>query len=432
MYLEPHRSVPLHLLIVLLTAAGLAHAPAAAQAGSQPPTTPTQTPTSQAPATQAPTTLAPPTVDSLLNRTARMGGRVTIKTTGVIAWRDAKKLDASKLVLYLDGRAMKGSTVQLVDPRREHWEVRLRRTDAARDAWEAVLGSPDDFTRKVRVGLGPEDGPEFMVREVPPPQNLMLELEIVRRGWFYFAGLAWLALIGLFCWLAATTAIIRDSPSPVPDPLHSPDPDPAPTPESQRKRDLESRPYSMGRSQMAFWFFLVSTAFLGIWLITGEFRGVITAEALLLLGIGTGTALGARAIEANKHTAQVEAAPRLAELRSRRMSLAGEVHAALSGGAESMARVAELERTEAALVALEEEIPASPRHRKFLHDILTENGEIGIHRFQIFVWTLVLGVVFMFGAYQTLALPQFDATLLALMGISGVTYLGFKIPEKQT
>lgn len=420
MYIEPHRSVPRHLLIVLFTAAGLAHAPAAAQAGPQPPTTPTQAPTTQAPAT----------VDSLLTRTARMGGRVTIKTTGVIALRDAKKLDVSKLVLYLDGRAMKGSTVQLVDPRREHWEVRLRRTDAARDAGEAVLASPDSFTRRVRVGLGPEDGPEFMVREVPAPPNLMLRLEIVREGWFYFAGLAWLALIALFCWLAATTAIIRDSPSPIPDPL--PSPDPPLTPKSQRKRDLEIRPYSMGRSQMAFWFFLVTTAFLGIWLITGEFRGVITTEALLLLGIGTGTALGARAVEAKKRTEQAEAAPRLAELRQRRISLAGEAHVARADGLESAARVAELNRTQAELKALEGEIPASPRHRSFLRDILSENGEIGIHRFQIFVWTLVLGVVFMIGAYQTLALPQFDATLLALMGISGATYIGFKIPEKQT
>jgi len=43
-------------------------------------------------------------------------------------------------------------------------------------------------------------------------------------------------------------------------------------------------------------------------------------------------------------------------------------------------------------------------------------------------WTLILGVVFIFGVFQQLAMPKFDATLLALMGMSSGTYLGFKWP----
>ncbi|HEX2094870.1 MAG TPA: hypothetical protein VHG28_20895 [Longimicrobiaceae bacterium] len=409
MYPEPHRPVPCRLLMILLTAAGLATPPATAQTRPQPPTT-----------------HAPPTVDSLKTPEARMNGRIRIKTTGVVAWGEAKRGDISKLVLYLDGRSMKGNTAQLVDPRRELWEVRLRRTDAARDAWEAVLGSPDTFTRRVRVGLGLEDGPEFALREGSP--RPMLDLVIVREGWFYLTCLIWAALIVLFCWLAANTAIIRDSPPPSPDPA----PSPAPALKNMPGRELELRPYSLGRSQMAFWFFLVTTAFLAIWLITGEFHGIITAEALTLLGIGTGTALGARAIEASKRTAQAEAAPRLAALRQHRVALQSEIGAARAAGLEDPAKVAEWDRIEAEISAQEEATPESPRYRNFLLDILGENGSIALHRFQIFVWTLVLGVVFIFSAYQTLALPKFDATLLALMGISGATYLGFKIPERQT
>ncbi len=48
------------------------------------------------------------------------------------------------------------------------------------------------------------------------------------------------------------------------------------------------------------------------------------------------------------------------------------------------------------------------------------------------LWTVSLGLVFIVGVYQKLAMPEFDATLLALMGISSGVYLGFKIPEKQT
>jgi hypothetical protein len=48
--------------------------------------------------------------------------------------------------------------------------------------------------------------------------------------------------------------------------------------------------------------------------------------------------------------------------------------------------------------------------------------------FQIAVWTLVLGIVFIRSVYVDLTMPDFDATLLTLMGISSGTYIGFKLP----
>ena len=47
------------------------------------------------------------------------------------------------------------------------------------------------------------------------------------------------------------------------------------------------------------------------------------------------------------------------------------------------------------------------------------------------VWTVVLGVMFVIEVYTNLQMPEFDSTLLTLMGISGGTYVGLKIPEKQ-
>jgi hypothetical protein len=66
----------------------------------------------------------------------------------------------------------------------------------------------------------------------------------------------------------------------------------------------------------------------------------------------------------------------------------------------------------------------------FWSDVLSDEEGIQFHRFQIVVWTTVLGVVFLHAVWVRLAMPEFDATLLALMGISSGTYLGFKIPEK--
>ena len=68
-----------------------------------------------------------------------------------------------------------------------------------------------------------------------------------------------------------------------------------------------------------------------------------------------------------------------------------------------------------------------------LYDLLTEKdtgtGVVSFHRFQIFVWTIVLGIMFVANVYDQLAMPQFSATLLGLLGISAGTYVGFKIPE---
>jgi len=68
----------------------------------------------------------------------------------------------------------------------------------------------------------------------------------------------------------------------------------------------------------------------------------------------------------------------------------------------------------------------------FPRDLLTDVDGVNFHRFQMVVWTIILGFFFLNGVYRELAMPQFSATLLALMGISTGTYLGFKIPEKQS
>ena len=64
-----------------------------------------------------------------------------------------------------------------------------------------------------------------------------------------------------------------------------------------------------------------------------------------------------------------------------------------------------------------------------LIDILRDDTGVSFHRFQMVGWTLVPGVVFVTSVYRELALPDFSATLLGLMGISSGTYLGFKLPQ---
>jgi hypothetical protein len=139
------------------------------------------------------------------------------------------------------------------------------------------------------------------------------------------------------------------------------------------------RPYSLSLFQMAFWFFLVIAAYVFVWLITDELD-TITESILALIGIGAATALGATLID------QKKAAPAPDE----------------PGGTS----------------------------KGFLNDVMSDPTGVSLHRFQMFVWTVVLGVIFIGSVYKNLAMPQFSATLLGLMGISSGTYLGFKVPEK--
>jgi hypothetical protein len=66
----------------------------------------------------------------------------------------------------------------------------------------------------------------------------------------------------------------------------------------------------------------------------------------------------------------------------------------------------------------------------FIHDVLTDSEGVNLHRFQLFTWTIVLGAIFVYEVWRSLTLPEFDATLLSLMGISSGTYLGFKVREE--
>jgi hypothetical protein len=70
--------------------------------------------------------------------------------------------------------------------------------------------------------------------------------------------------------------------------------------------------------------------------------------------------------------------------------------------------------------------------KDFFNDVLTNpSGEINLHRYQIFVWTLVLGLIFIFEVLTKLKMPEFEQNLLALQGISSTTFLSLKSQEKQ-
>ena len=171
-----------------------------------------------------------------------------------------------------------------------------------------------------------------------------------------------------------------------------------------------------------------------------------------MIGISAGTALGSAIVsknEAETDDAKKEAAKAaypnkikaaqeaLAAAKADRKKIDPKDKAALATkDAEIKAQTIEVERE---VKGLKDDLKdwRADNRGQLLMDLLSEEDAnagqgrvITFHRFQIVVWTLILGVVFVSEVLTKLAMPVFDTTLLTLMGISSGTYLGFKVSAK--
>jgi hypothetical protein len=83
-----------------------------------------------------------------------------------------------------------------------------------------------------------------------------------------------------------------------------------------------------------------------------------------------------------------------------------------------------------ALLAQRDKLAQQLASENFFRDIVTDVDGVSLHRFQSVGWTVVLGAAFLIFVLAQRKFPEFDKYLLAVLGISGGTYLGFKIPER--
>jgi hypothetical protein len=192
---------------------------------------------------------------------------------------------------------------------------------------------------------------------------------------------------------------------------------------------------SLGRCQMAFWFFIVAGSYIFLWIVTGDYR-TLTAQELLLLGLSSATGLGAFLI-ADESEAAI---PRgFAVLTKEELSLEDpDKLQALALSERELQKRAGL--TEAEILRSQERVAELERRatyykrgwrsalRRSVNDLLSESndGRPSFHRFQMIGWNLAFGVIFVRAVYYKLAMPEFSSDQLLLMGISNGTYLGFK------
>ena len=308
---------------------------------------------------------------------AGMSDRIEVTVRNFPALLEKVSGNCHAIVLYLNGLPLRQMPPESCDQYDGSVRYLLDRVPEGNDQeWHRLLGSPNGFVRNVRVSVGSNDQFAFPTTVVKFPLRVLPS-----RGFYTFLALLAFFLIA-FVYLCRTTGIIRA-------PGHPASPG--------------ARPYSLSRFQMAFWFFLVINGYLFMWLITGELD-TITDSVLALMGIGAGTALGAALIDAQP------------------------------AGTATLTTATENANATETITSVSAPMPSAPPQpsQSFLTDILSDSGDgISIHRFQMFAWTLILGIIFVGSVYKNLAMPEFNATLLGLMGVSSGTYLGFKLPEKK-
>jgi hypothetical protein len=332
--------------------------------------------------------------------------------------------DPLKLVPYINGRAIRGNYPDELHLERGRLIFHLQIKPENREVWVDLLGAPDGVKRPVTMSVGLENGSAF--DSVHEREN-EVPLTVISPVYGVVAALLILVTLALLLWLARKTNIIRE---------------PGPPPISGKRR-----PYNLGRAQMAFWFFLVYASYTTIWLITSALD-TITTSLLALMGISAGTALGEALIDDGKDTSKTN---QIQDLRAQRVAVEqaitdvqAQVDALNASGAatvtdqanrdsmtrqlvEGRTRLGQIDQQLAALSA-----DAAPNvSAGFLRDILSDGSGYSFHRFQIFAWTIVLGIIFVSSVYNNLTMPEFSPTLLGLMGLSAGTYIGFKFPEQK-
>lgn len=333
----------------------------------------------------------------------RLHETITVTCEGLKEWCQTKPNDPSKLLLYLNGSPMTG-----IKPKYDRANAneiffaleRVADSDEKKDnrkAWDTLLSRPKALGENgaIRVTLGPENGPTF-------ESNETATLFAIDPAWFFgYGALLILLLIGIVR-LGRKSNLLRDSgPSP----------------------DLGAKCYSLARTQMAFWFFLIVSAYVFIWMVTGA-TDTITASVLGLMGISAATGLAAVVVDNSK---RAQARTELERFEVELATLqAQQTAAGAAFPAESQRRLTVLPN----LIASQKKILDPTASVGFIPDLLSDADGISFHRLQIAVWTVVLGFIFCVSVYNILSMPTFSDTLLGLMGISGGTYLGFKIPEK--
>mgnify|MGYP001595643336 CR=1 FL=1 len=343
---------------------------------------------------------------------------ITVTVNNLSGLLTEAKNELAKIILYLNGYPMKGITPRLAGGNSDQIVFDLKRTPESEKSWDSLLGRPKGFSKYITITVGLENKPL-------DTDITKYSLNVIHGNWFGI----YVAILGLSIALFVMLAIYSDM-------LRDAGPQPAGI---NRRGKPNRRPFSLARTQMAVWFFLVIASYVFIWMVTTAY-GTLTSSVLALIGISASTMLGATIIDFNKRnetdsllkTRQLEEAKLQAEIANLSAALnATPSPANLDNVKKELAeKTVRLNQVHGEIQGFSSTV-SSVTSEGFFIDILSDANGISFYRFQMASWTVVLGVIFISSVLNVLTMPEFPKELLALMGISSGTYIGFKFPEKQ-
>lgn len=317
--------------------------------------------------------------------------------------------------LFINGRIITGIEPEDGAPQLDKetgdglFQFRLDRNTDNNNIWADILGAPPMFKKEaflipVRISIGLSDEYALNAKEEDADK---FYIERIHKGWFWacFAGI--FLLFGTLIFLAKKHGLLRDRAADLNfTEIMNPDRE-----NKKFAAPPNKPPYSLGRFQMAFWFTLIVTSYLFIWLITDAYD-ILSASVLALIGISAGTSLSAVVIDESKSTALITETK---DLQTRYNDPA----------TTAIEKAQILDKMKGNIKQLQ-----SRETKGFFNDILRDANGVSFHRLQMLVWTFVLGLIFVYTVWKSLSMPDFDPILLALQGLTAGTYLGFKFPEK--
>lgn len=156
-------------------------------------------------------------------------------------------------------------------------------------------------------------------------------------------------------------------------------------------KGINSGKYSLSRVQLAWWTMIIICCYIALWSDSGILVP-LSGDTLILIGISAGTAAAAQSIDKSK--------------------------------AQSLEQSGAVEQAQT----------KEPIHKNqsFLFQILSDENGINIQRFQSVVFTVFIGIFFVFEVITKFEMPDLDPGILGLMGISSATYAGLKTNEGKT
>jgi|GEM_PF-5392977 len=305
--------------------------------------------------------------------TLQLGDHVVLQVLGLREALQAYKRKPTELRLFIGGVVlpMKPEEVDTLRDR-DTATVRflLKRDVTTEPTWQLFYQVWQRLDYAAQFGIGFDNG---QLGESYPTNSQTIYLELVRRRDLIIGLLAVGGILWLLLYLGIRSNLLRSDT--VRGNLDA---------ETLATSDLISDnyrtiPFSLAKVQLGFWTFLIISAYLLCYMVTGELPD-LPASLLGLLGISLGSNVFSRSITAGQ------------------LSSAGP-------------------------------LTVNTASLGFWRDILAEQSRFSLPRIQFFLFNLLVGFYFVRYVWKLWAMPDLDANLIALISVSAGGFLAGKAQE---